>query len=115
MCFDHENVASRIEDECADGHYGVGGYIWFGFAFVDSELEVAPIEKLLKFAEMFHDQVRTSGAELSEAVIASEHRARLDASMFGRLDIVLHVADKQRLVWNQAIFFDNLVDFGCFI
>ncbi len=60
---------------------------------------------------MLHDQIRRRRAQLFERVVAGQHGAGVDAAVFGRGDVVLHVADEQRLVRAQIIFAQNLVDF----
>ena len=54
-------------------------------------------------------------AELLERVVAGEQGAGVNAAVMRRLDIVLHVANVQRLILEQVVFTDDFVDFLTFI
>jgi 23S rRNA pseudouridine2457 synthase len=75
------------------------------------EVEIIFLQHAAQFGEMLDDQVRLGFAQSFQRVVAGQHGARMDAAVFGGLDVVLHIADEKRFRRLQIIFFENLVDF----
>src|SRR5215471_11201186 len=64
---------------------------------------------------MFDNKIGLSSAELLHGVIASQYCTGPDASMPCRLDIVLHVADEERLVGFKSVLSQEFVEFCSFV
>src|SRR5687768_13128261 len=60
---------------------------------------------------MFHDQVRCRRAQLRDVVVARQYRARMHTAVPGCLNIVLHVANKQRLIRHELLLLEDSMDF----
>ena len=56
------------------------------------------LQHAAQFAEMLDNQIRLRRAQLLQRVVAGEHGAGMDAAVTRGFDVVLHVADEQRLV-----------------
>ena len=74
------------------------------------EAQVVGLEELAQLAEVFDDEVGPGSAELFEGVVASQHRAGMNAAMSGSLDVVLHVADKERGPGFEVVFLEDFMD-----
>ena len=110
---DHEDFSEGIENERADGYdrHRPG----FEGTFQRLELEVVTLQHLAQLGQVFDDEVRFRRAQLTERVVAGQHRAGMHAPVFGGLDVVLHVADEQRFAGSQGILFENFADFLSFV
>ena len=73
-------------------------------------LELAGFEVPLQFAEVFDDEFRPGRLELFPGVETGQHGARMNAAIFGRLNVVLHVADKERRRGLKVVLLEDFMD-----
>ena len=87
---DHQHLAKRIVNQRADGCDGPAVAAWQGHA--------VGLQGAFELNQVRGDVGGVGFAELIERVVTGEQRAGVNAAVVRRLDIVLHVADVQRLV-----------------
>ena len=72
-------------------------------------------EERAQFSEILDDGVGPGLAKLREAIITSQDGTGVGAAMFGGIDVVLHVADEERLGGIESVFRKEFVDFFSFV
>ena len=109
MGADHQHFVRAVENQGADGGQRRMGFLKvFRRRF---EAQMVLLQNAAQFAEMLDDQIRLRRAQLLQRVVAGEHGTGMDPAVMRGLDVVLHVADEQRLVRAQMIFGEDFVNF----
>src|SRR5207244_2993795 len=60
-----------------------------------------------QFTEMFDNQIRFARPQLVEPIVAGQYRAGKNPTVARGLDVVLHVAHKQRLARGEFMLLEN--------
>ena len=69
-----------------------------------------PRQDFTQLAQVLHNQIWLRATQLVERVVAREHGAGVNAAMFGRLDVVFHVTDEERVLGAEFVVRQNGVN-----
>src|ERR1035437_8445247 len=108
MRANHQHLAGAVKDQAADRDDRRVALL--EALALRLEIQVILLQHSAQLPEVFYDQVRLRGAQLLQRFVARQHRARVNAAMPRRVDVMLHIPDEERFVRDQSVLCQDFMN-----